>query len=1224
MHFPRSLLTPLPLLLAGLVACGGGEEEPNKPIGPKISEFSADPMMLAPGGTTTLKYTVTGATKVKIDTSDGLSVLPESGQLSGSIVTPALAQTTTFVLSAQSGSGTPVTREITVTVMGVQPGMPMVVSFGPNPATIDPGATSLLSWVTTNATAGRIEGAGTVVYTIPTEQLSAGSFAVMPTVTTAYTLVLSNAANQEARGMATVTVNPPAGPVIGSFAATPDTITQGQNSSLAWSVTGATGITITDAAGGVVYTGANATGTQAVTPATTTTYTLSATGNGQTATAMATITVNPATTAVVTAFAATPANINVGQQSSLDWQVVNAPGGITISDGTATVHTSAQASGSFVVTPGVTTTYTLTAINPAGDATATAVVTVTPGNGATVLGFTATPTSINTGGTSSLSWNVSNAPGGITISDGVATITTSNQTTGTFAVTPVATTTYTLTAINPAGNATANVTVTVNAVNGAQVVSFTATPTSINAGGTASLAWNVTNAPGGITITANAQNVTTSAQATGTFAVTPAVTTIYTLTAINPAGNATANVTVTVNAVNGAQVVSFTATPSTIATGGTASLAWNVTNAPGGITITAGVQNVTTSAQATGTFAVTPAATTTYTLTAINPAGNATANVTVTVQGVAGTETEPNNTLGTANSLPAGGGVINGSITPATDADWFAVTVPAGGNIRAQTTDGAAGCNLDTVIFLYDGSLRLITADDESGTVPCSLIDPTVDPRAGDLAAGTYYLQVVSYQGGATGNYQLQVTVGSPSCGNSIVEANGPTAELCDDGGVAANDGCSATCQLEINPTIVTAPGGNVTLNLNQPGSIAVVQVTIAAGQTITAVAADPGGTTCNNADTGINLGNSTFGLIGQKLDGGPGNCAAVVDPEAPANGQFGDLPAGTYYLVVFNQTGVAATGPVELRIQIRNAACGNNQVEINGGEQCDNAAGVGQIPCTACQITPAGTITLPAGTPQSVTGDFVAQDFDLIRMVVTQETLIDAQIFSPNQAGGCPTADTVLGLFDSNLAALSYDDDTGVGACSQLASSRPAMRLRAGTYYFAVFEATDAALAAYQLVVSSAAVPANPPILEVEPNDFQANATSSGLTGVGTRTLQGVTTAGGDNDVYSFTVPANTTVTVSARTYDLAGMPTSCPVESDPFDTRIFLEAPGVEADEPNTVELEYNDDISATQYCSAITGVQVQGGLTPTTFYVRVQGYRPASGTVGAHEYFLDITVQ
>ena len=133
------------MTLAGLIACGGGDDEPTKPLGPKISEFSADPMMIAPGLPTTLKYTVTGATKVKIDTSDGLSVLPESGQLSGSIVTPALTQTTTFVLSAQSGSGTPVTREITVTVMTVEPGMPMVVSFGPNPAAIDPGATSLLS-----------------------------------------------------------------------------------------------------------------------------------------------------------------------------------------------------------------------------------------------------------------------------------------------------------------------------------------------------------------------------------------------------------------------------------------------------------------------------------------------------------------------------------------------------------------------------------------------------------------------------------------------------------------------------------------------------------------------------------------------------------------------------------------------------------------------------------------------------------------------------------------------------------------------------------------------------------------------------------------------------------------------------------------------------------------------------------------------------------------------
>jgi hypothetical protein len=72
-------------------------------------------------------------------------------------------------------------------------------------------------------------------------------------------------------------------------------------------------------------------------------------------------------------------------------------------------------------------------------------------------------------------------------------------------------------------------------------------------------------------------------------------------------------------------ISSFTATPASIASGGSSTLAWNVSGATS-LSINQGVGTVT------GTYAsVSPAATTTYTLTATNVAGTASATAAVTV-----------------------------------------------------------------------------------------------------------------------------------------------------------------------------------------------------------------------------------------------------------------------------------------------------------------------------------------------------------------------------------------------------------------------------------------------------------------------------------------------------------------------------------------------------------------------------------------------------------------
>jgi len=159
------------------------------------------------------------------------------------------------------------------------------------------------------------------------------------------------------------------------------------------------------------------------------------------------------------------------------------------------------------------------------------------------------------------------------------------------------------------------------------ITSFTANPTTVNAGAGSMLSWVTT----GATSIAITPGTFTSSSASGSTNVSPTATTTYTLTATNTTGSATATLTVTVNAATKPTITSFTASPASITSGSDSTLSWATSGATG-IAITPGTF---TSASANGSTSVTPTATTTYTLTATNAAGSttATAKVTVTASG---------------------------------------------------------------------------------------------------------------------------------------------------------------------------------------------------------------------------------------------------------------------------------------------------------------------------------------------------------------------------------------------------------------------------------------------------------------------------------------------------------------------------------------------------------------------------------------------------------------
>jgi hypothetical protein len=172
----------------------------------------------------------------------------------------------------------------------------------------------------------------------------------------------------------------------------------------------------------------------------------------------------------ITSFTANPTSINSGASSTLSWATTGATS-IAIAPGT---FTSTSASGSTSVSPTATTTYTLTAMNATGPATSTATVTIngsTPGK-PTISSFSANPTSIASGSSSTLSWTTAGAAS-IAITPGTFT---STSATGSTSVSPTATTTYTLTATNASGSATSTAKVTLIAPGGSLSITTSSCP----------------------------------------------------------------------------------------------------------------------------------------------------------------------------------------------------------------------------------------------------------------------------------------------------------------------------------------------------------------------------------------------------------------------------------------------------------------------------------------------------------------------------------------------------------------------------------------------------------------------------------------------------------------------------------------------------------------------------------------------------------------------------
>jgi OmpA family/K319L-like, PKD domain len=416
---------------------------------------------------------------------------------------------------------------------------PPVADAGPNQIGVPAGGITLngsrsydpngepltFEWLQVTGPSVSLSGANTAIATF---NASAGQ-------AYAFRLTVRNTDNQMASAMVTVTTVAQRKVAIQFFIADPTTIQGGQSTTLQWKITNADSATITPGPGSVSAQG----GSLVVTPASTTTYTLTAKNSIGQAVANVTVVVqNPVPKILVCT--AVPMTINPGESATLYFNTVNATS-VSISPGVGSVGVN----GNVVVSPTTNTTYTIMATNTVGSDTCSVGVQVTAGTAPRIVRFSADPLSVVSGSTSTLVWQVENATT-VSISPGIGTV----DLVGTRDVTPTQATTYTLTATNSFGTVTATASVTVTAPPpppNPVITSFTASPPSSSTPGSP------------VVLTCLAQNATSvsitgvgAVNASGSVTVNPQTTTAYQCVATNSTGGqASQSLTVPVTSSSG-------------------------------------------------------------------------------------------------------------------------------------------------------------------------------------------------------------------------------------------------------------------------------------------------------------------------------------------------------------------------------------------------------------------------------------------------------------------------------------------------------------------------------------------------------------------------------------------------------------------------------------------------------------------------------------------------
>lgn len=646
---------------------------------------SSNPTSICAGSGGTATLTGTGA----------LTYTWNPGNLSGSTTTVAPVTTTNYTLSGTNAAGctanatvnvviTPIPtlnvsasptaicvgNSTTLTATGAtsytwNPGALIGASVSVSPATnttytliggngICTSSTTILINVNANPTitasssptticsgnSSTLTAIGALTYTWNPGNLNGANVSVSPLATTQYTVVGTNASGCTASAVANVSVN--ATPTLVP-AASPTAICIGNTATL--SSSGATSYT---------WNPGNLSGSSVtVSPASTTIYTVSGSNGNCVTTATVNLVVNPIPTVSASSnptliCASNPATLTGSGATTYTWL----PGSLT--------------GANVVVTPTTTTTYTV--IGSSLSCTNTATVTVNVNATPTVIA-SASPSNIcsGSGGSSTLT-----ASGAVSYVWNPGSIIGNN-----IVVTPTTTTTYTVIGSSPAGClGTQTVTILISPT---PTLSPISSPTAICIGGSATL-----SSTGATSYTWNPGALTGSSAI-----VSPASTTVYTITGLTGICSSTATVSLVVNIL---PTISALSNPTAICIGGSATLTgsggtsytWN----PGALTGTSVV--------------VSPASNTTYTVNGSNGVCSNTTTVSLIVNPLPiltaiASPTSVCAGSGSSSTLTASG-AVSFTWNPLAVIGSTAVVTPTSTSVYSVTGTSSLGCNNSTTV----------------------------------------------------------------------------------------------------------------------------------------------------------------------------------------------------------------------------------------------------------------------------------------------------------------------------------------------------------------------------------------------------------------------------------------------------------------------------------------------------------------------------------------------